>query len=304
MIKSITVTNYRGDSIKLELARPELSGFAVEEIQGLGPGKAEVSIKELATMHGGRYNSAKLSSRNIVLSLIFLDKPTIEDTRHRSYRYFPLMKKVKLTIENGNRVAEIEGIVESNEPTIFSKGEGTSISILCEDPFFYSSGDTGTKTVVFNSVEPVFEFPFSNESLESNTIEFSVYSQDHSATIVYEGDSEVGMIIRIRAVGPASGIKIWNADTKETMEIDTEKLQSLTGSGFITGDEIVINTLDKQKAITLIRDGKTTNILNCLSKYADWFKLSKGDNNFLYSAADGVSNLQFEISHRIIYEGV
>lgn len=299
MIKTISVTNYLGDTIKLELARPELSGFAVEDIQGLGPGKAEVSIKELATMHGGRYNSAKLPSRNIVLSLIFLDKPTIEDTRHRSYRYFPLMKKVKLTIENGNRVAEIEGIVESNEPTIFSKGEGTSISILCEDPFFYSAGDTGTKTVIFSSIEPVFEFPFSDD-----IIEFSVYSQDHAATIVYEGDSEVGMIIRIRAVGPASGIKIWNADTKETMEIDTEKLQSLTGRGFITGDEIVINTLDKQKAVTLIRDGNSTNILNCLSKYADWFKLSKGDNNFAYSATDGVNNLQFEISHRIIYEGV
>lgn len=32
MIKSVTVTNYLGDSVKLELMRPEKSGFIVKSI--------------------------------------------------------------------------------------------------------------------------------------------------------------------------------------------------------------------------------------------------------------------------------
>lgn len=43
MIKSITVTNYLGDSIKLELARPEESGFVVKSVTGLGPGSANIN---------------------------------------------------------------------------------------------------------------------------------------------------------------------------------------------------------------------------------------------------------------------
>ena len=36
MIKSITVKTYLNDEITLELARPELSGFIVKSVDGLG----------------------------------------------------------------------------------------------------------------------------------------------------------------------------------------------------------------------------------------------------------------------------
>jgi len=49
MIKSITVTNYLGDSIKIDLARPELSGFVVKSITGLGPGTSTINTTELIT---------------------------------------------------------------------------------------------------------------------------------------------------------------------------------------------------------------------------------------------------------------
>lgn len=51
-------------------------------------------------------------------------------------------------------------------------------------------------------------------------------------------------------------------------------------------------------------NGKTTNILNCLDKNADWFQLAKGDNIFAYTAEYGSTNLQFKIENRIVYEGV
>lgn len=42
MIKSVTVVNHLGESLKLDLASPEKSGFIVKSIEGLGPVKATV----------------------------------------------------------------------------------------------------------------------------------------------------------------------------------------------------------------------------------------------------------------------
>jgi hypothetical protein len=131
MIKSITITNHLNESIKLELGFPERSGFLIQEISGLGPVKADINVSELSNIDGSIYNSARLPSRNIVFKLVLLESPTIEDTRQKSYKYFPIKKRVRLLIETTNRTAEIFGYVESNEPIIFSRQETTQISIVC-----------------------------------------------------------------------------------------------------------------------------------------------------------------------------
>ena len=88
MIHSITVTNYLGDSITLELTRPEQSGFIVKSVDGLGPAKGNVNTVEVSTNDGGVFNSARLNIRNPVLDLVFLETATetIEDIRHKSYK--------------------------------------------------------------------------------------------------------------------------------------------------------------------------------------------------------------------------
>lgn len=302
MIKSVTVTNYLGDSIKLELTRPEKSGFIVRSITGLGPGKSNINTTEVSTNDGALYNSARVPSRNIVISLTFVDNGTIEDIRQLSYKYFPLKRKVKLLIETDNRTSEIEGYVESNEPDIFSQEEGSDISIICPDPFFYSAYET--QRTSFAGIEPMFEFPFSNESLTEGLIEFSVIRNQIDRDIIYSGDFEVGVTIHIRAYGNASGITLYNLTANETMKIDTNSLSLLTGSGIVDGDELVICTVKGKKSATLIRKGKSTNILNCIDRNSAWFQISKGANKFAYTAESGRTNLQVEIENRILYEGI
>lgn len=304
MIKSITVTNYLGDSIKLVLARPEESGFVVTSVTGLGSGKANINTTEIATNDGDLFNSARLQKRNIVISLKYLWKDSIEDVRQLSYKYFPIKKKLTLLIETDNRSAEIDGYTESNEPDIFSKDEGSDVSIVCPNPFFYSAGEDGVNTTIFYGVEPLFEFPFSNESLYECLLEMSEIQNQMEKTVVYSGDAEIGVTITIHAIGEARNITIYNTGTREVMRIDTDKMKAFTGSGIVAGDEITICTVKGKKSITLLRNGKTTNILNCLDKEADWFQLAKGDNVFAYTAEEGSSNLQFKIENRIIYEGV
>ena len=313
MLKKVTATNYLGESLEMELASPEKSGLIIYNITGLGAGHANINVTELATNDGGLFNSAHLSSRNIVLFLKFMFQPTIEDVRQLTYRYFPIKKNLKLVIETDNRLAEVTGYVESNEPVIFQKEEYTQISIVCPDRNLYSSGADGVTITIFYGVEPLFEFIFSNESLTDDLIEFGNIKNVSEEIIVYSGDSEVGVEITINAIGEASNIEIHNVRTRESMSIDTDKIAKITGVrspsgyGILQGDEIIINTVDGAKSIQLLRGGIYTNILNSVvnrDKEPDWFQLSKGDNIFAYDAEQGAANLQFRIKNRTVFEGV
>ena len=304
MIKSVTITNHLDESIKLDLFNPEESGFIIKNIEGLGPVKANINFKELATNDGSIDNSARLSSRNIVMSLQFMESPTIEETRLKSYKYFPIKRNIKFLIETDSRICETIGRVETNVPTIFSNAEGCQISILCPNPYFYSAGENGTNQTIFYGTEPLFEFPFSNESLTEDLIEFGSIENRTEGTIYYDGDAEIGITIQIHAVGEAEGLVIYNTKTREIMRINDDKLKSLMGSGIQAGDEITITTSRGEKGIYMLRNGVTTNILNSLEKPIKWFQLSKGDNTFAYTASAGLTNLQFRIENKVIYEGV
>ena len=304
MIKSVTITNHLDESIKLDLFNPEESGFIIKNIEGLGPVKANINFKELATNDGSIDNSARLSSRNIVMSLQFMESPTIEETRLKSYKYFPIKRNIKFLIETDDRICETIGRVETNVPTIFSNAEGCQISILCPNPYFYSTGENGTNQTIFYGTEPLFEFPFSNESLTEDLIEFGSIENRTEGTIYYDGDAEIGITIQIHAVGEAEGLVIYNTKTREIMRINDDKLKSLMGSGIQAGDEITITTSRGEKGIYMLRSGVITNILNALEKPIKWFQLSKGDNTFAYMASAGLTHLQFRIENKVIYEGV
>ena len=46
MIKSISAINYRNERIDMVLDKPELSGFIVRKIDGLGPAKANINVTD------------------------------------------------------------------------------------------------------------------------------------------------------------------------------------------------------------------------------------------------------------------
>lgn len=305
MIKSVTITNYLGESVKIELSDgdPE-HGLIIKNITGLGPPKANISMTDLATMDGALFNSARVEKRNIVIQMFFSFAPTVEDSRQRTYKYFPIKKPLKFLIETDNRIVETIGIVETNEPDIFSKDESNQISLVCDDPYFYSAGENGTNVTVFFGIEPLFEFVFSNESLTEPLLEFGSIENETEKTVYYDGDSEIGIVITIHALGAAGNITIYNTGTREVMKIDVSKIEALTGSGIVAGDDIIISTIRGSKKIELLRNGFYTNILNALDKNSDWFQLAKGENIFAYAAEYGSENLQFRIENQIIYEGV
>lgn len=301
MIKAVEITNYLGESKRLVLDCPEESGLAVTDITGLGPSKSNIYTTEVITTDGAIYNGARTEARNIVFSLRFLPFPDIESTRHESYKYFPLKKRVGLVIETDSRICETYGYVESNEPDIFSKKEISQISIICPDPYLYSVESSIT---IFYGIEHLFEFPFFNDSLSEKLILMGVIREKFEQSVFYNGDAEVGIVLTLHALGDVSNITIYNIHTRETMMIDTDKLQQLTGAGMGAGDDVIITTIKGEKSMVLLRDGHYTNILNCMNKASDWFELAKGYNLFGLIAESGMSNLVFTIENRIAYEGV
>lgn len=304
MINRLTVTNYLGDSWTLDLRRYWEWGIAITGITGIDAVEGEIFDQEMASSDGSIFTSSRAKKRNIVISASLLPVPTVEQVRHLLYKMFPVKHAITLRFDTESRSCEISGYVESNAHVIFKESVTIQVSIICPFPYFHSVGENGNKVTYFYGIEPMFEFPFSNESLEENLIEFGEIVNKKENVIVYEGDEDTGVIIRINAVGSAGSVTIYNVLTRESMRLDNDKLQEMTGKGISQGDEISISTVKNDKYIQLLRDGIYTNILNCLDRDSDWIGLSNGDNVFAYEADSGADNLQFRVEHNVLYTGV
>ena len=302
MIKSITVTNPKGESLELDLFHPEKSGLIVKRITGLGPPKANINSTDLATADGALYSSARASTRNIVFNLQFMYAPTIEDARQKTYKYFPLKKKVKIEIETDNRLLATEGYVESNSPDIFSKEESAQISIICLDPFFR---DPNFRVIQFATVTPAFEFPFSNESLSNGLLEMGMLNLDTRSILEYGGDVDTGFVITVHGMGEVSGkITIYNVETQERMIIDLAKVATLIGRAYGNGDDIIISTVSGDKYVEILHDCVYTNGIAAIDRTADWFQISVGKNIFNFTANACADNLSITFAYKNAYGGI
>lgn len=310
MIKSVTAVNFKGESIKMDLFHPESSGFIIIKIDGIGPGKATVTKNDSKVYDGGTITSARLPSRNIKMEIEFLWVNSIEDVRHKSYKYFPLKKPITLIFETDTRTVEIEGVVESNEPDIFSSEESTNISIICPDPYFYASGENARSKIEFSGIDAMFEIPsdtgYSNESLTEALTEISKLYIQYERGIMNYGEVDIGVVISIKPLAIVKGVlTISNITLRQNMSFDLNKIKNITENDFHLGDELVINTLRGKKSVTLVREGKNYNALSCIDTRTDWIYLTSGENTFTYYLdGDGIEDLQFSVTNSILYEGV
>lgn len=187
MLKSVTITNYRGESVVYKIEGVDVNdnnGLLITSIDGLGPVKADINMTKLVTSDGSIFNSARLEPRNIVIEARFTNATSIEDARQMSYKFFPIKKPLTIRVETDNRIAETTGYVESNEPNIFSDESDVQISILCESAFFYSPDKDVT---VFSGVEPKFEFVYENEfsEVQRGTAEATMTPSEAFSSIPY-----------------------------------------------------------------------------------------------------------------------
>ena len=303
MIHSISVTNHLGETLLMELRSPEKSGFFIRGIDGLGPSKSNINMTEVLSSDGSFYNSSRLVSRNIVMNLGFYPNvsDSIETIRQKTYRFFPTKRSLQIQVVTDNRIGITNGYVETNEPDIFSKDEGTVISLLCPSAYFLAAESVIT---TFTGVVASFEFPWENPSLTLDLIEFGSIFVSTAKSVFYAGDEPTGVIVRVNFLGGVSGLSIYNATLGQTMSFDSAKIVGILGSNFDTGDVLTISTLKGQKYANVVRGGITYNVINALGTNPSWFTVERGDNVFTYTATVGLANVQASVEHRVIYKGL
>lgn len=271
MIYKITITNDYNESIVMDLFDPYSSGLAIQSIDGLGPVDSNITTTDYASKPGALFNGSRQSTRNIVINLVFLDSlETIERVRHKTYRYFPNGRKVKVSVETDTRTLETDGYIEKNEPSIWAEDhEGCQISIICESPFFKSPTQTVSK---LSQITDSFHFPFA--STEEPELTFGYLNINRSVSVANDGDVENGMIFELTVTGESiSDITIYNYRTMEWIGLDAT---------FSAGDVIIFNTEVGNKSVKLIRGETEISLINFIRKGLTWLQLPVGESAFVF----------------------
>lgn len=269
------------------------SDFQIIRITGLNPPNAQINTNNLAGIDGAKYNSSKLQTRQIVITLKLNGWGTrVEDNRQMLYRYFPTKEWCKFYFKTDNRDVYIEGYAETLEVDLFQQSQTMQIAILCPQPYFKAMD------MIIDDISKVlknFEFPFSINNDEP--IPFSIIELNKITNVYNNSESETGIIIEIEVLNNVNKIEIRNIDTGESFILNYD---------FLPDDKIIIDTNRGQKSITLIREGITFNLFTAIQKGSKFFQLSLGDNFFSYLVDEGSSDASVHIvfKYYTLYRGV
>lgn len=305
MFKSVTVTNYRGDSLELPLRWPNDAGLLISSIDGITPGNVDVNSQDYAILDGGVFNSARMKTRNIVIEFYYGFNPHVESSRHLAYRYFPVKTEVRLDFLTDERNLSIWGYVEGNDTDIFSDKEKGQVSIVCPDPYFY---EKDVVSYELNSILPEFEFPFSNESLTEPLKCFGDYGTGNVYEVDYDGDIEVGATIRIHFIKDptVNELTIFDITHNKKLELTFSEIESYSGITIQPYGDLVFSSVRGQKDIYYERYGVRKSIIGAFSIYDfPWMYLTPGENLFGFQASGNYAEeFTITVEHRGAYGGV
>lgn len=237
-------------------------GVALISVTGLNPPKANISTSPIATKDGSIFTNAQVQNRNIVLTFA-VTGVNAEAQRTSIYYYFKVKEPISLEIKTGSRTANIDGYVDSISVDPFNQKQRIQVSIICPDPYFLGQEESRA-----------ISYPQSNVVTLSDTTHGAVFEITASGTI-------------------ADGLTIGNTLTGEEFKIN---------GAYQTGDLITLDTRLGMKALTLTRNGLTTNILQYMdSAKHDWLQLVPYDNNYITLSSASLSAV---CKFRTHYEGV
>lgn len=312
MIYKIVARNPKNELLEMDIRHPEKSGINVKNVTGITPIGAEIYFASLGSIDGGVYSGSRVPSRNIVLTLGMYEEEctdgilrSIEESRMKLYNFFRIKDWVNLVFYTSSRILQILGYVEDVDTDIFSKDETATVSILCIDPWFYSSD---LSDISFAGVRPTFTFPFlsiQDSIIPSEKLMFGDISIDTRTDIMYNGDIQTGFNMYITFLGNNfHNIYFYNMGTRERMNIYTDQIKLLTDVPLDVGDELLISTISGSRTAYLLRNGEYINVVSAIDKNADWFQLTKGNNVFAFSSDSAVEEISISLSWRDAYAGI
>lgn len=291
MFFSLILENQSGEQLNLSTTANQ---YITSKIDGLNPPAGTISTSTYAGMDGSYLNNAFIEKRNVVISFQ-MRGIDIEKRRHLLYRVVKPSRYIKVYYKTARIDVYAEGYVETCEISNFDTLTSGQISIICPDPYWYS---TSAVYAYYSQVTGAFHFPF---PASDAPFPLGIYSTTDNIIIQNDGD-ETGFTIQIEASSSetvpeiaAVTPTIYNADTGEYLQIKGDILK---------GDVITITTKTGNKTVTLTRNGVDSNIINRLVSGSTWLSLREGKNTFHVQAVRGVKNLKVTLMHRNAYLGV
>lgn len=282
------IENSSGNVMTLTGVEPT---YQVIGISGLNPPSAQINTTTIVGLDGAVFNSSKLQTRNLVLTIKI--NGNVEQNRLLLYSYFKTKDWCKFYYTNESLDVSIEGYVESVECDLFTNSEIAQISILCPYPYFKSLSEILTDS---SKSIPQFYFPFSINV--GSPIIISTLDESSGIAVYNGSESETGAMVQINILDACSSIEIKNVTTGDDFEINYS---------FLANDTVVINTNKGQKSIKLIRNGVITNIFSAIQSGSVFFQLAPGVNNFEYLVDNSAANndeITITFRYYNIYRGV
>ena len=282
------VRNDAGEELTLTGRETE---YQIIRITGLNPPEAQINLVPLVAMDGARYNSARIETRELVLTIRV--NGSVETNRIRLYNYFRTKRAVTFFYANGTLDVSIDGYVQTVETDLFSKGEIVQVTILCPFPYF-----AALDAVIADSTRALaeFEFPFSINT-DAPVFISSLDAGGGAILLTNSTDTECGFIL--------------DADLKQDCgEIVVKNLTSggaltLRGS-FLAGDDVRVSTVRGQKSILIIRGGEILNGFSTLTDGSVFWQVVPGENVVEYmidgTATSPAAVLTF--TYKQLYRGV
>lgn len=286
LIKNMTITNLRGDSIIFS------HHFRIADDFDMSGLSASVNYSE-STADGSNYQNTKLDNRDFDVPFFIYKEMTeswwIEEKQNEAYKVFnPKCNpfRIDITTKAGKEYYINANLMGSpsfpkgfeNSNLVWQKG---LLQFSANDPCFYAKN---TQRVDIALWVPAFEFPL---EISEEGIEMGYRSPSLIVNVLNDGQESTGMIIRFKALGTLVNPSLFNVNTREELKINTT---------MIGGDVIEISTYKRRKTVKLIRGGVESDIFNKLDLRSKFLQLDIGDNLFRYDASEGIDNLEVSMT--------
>lgn len=223
------------------------SEIFVKDIQGLGPVQASIATQDFAFQDGAGFVSSRASTRNVVLTLGYKPRPMtgmdIQTLRRSLYPIFRPKGLVRMVFQSDYlRDVEIEGYVETHEPSIFSAEPEVQISILCLDPYFRSAiVDTYALEVPDNATYNSVGWTHVENTGDSPIgVTWDILLKDTMP------DTADNLVIRLEQMTPQG----------EVLQNDllNSKIKQVTGGVLRMNDRIMLNSTPGNRKLLIFRD--------------------------------------------------
>lgn len=125
------------------------SEYIIRGIDGLGPVANDLASTKISFESFDSYLGARATPRNVLVRMGFAPNygngGSASTLRRSLYTYFtPGMPITMQFTDTVLGVYEIDGVVETHEPSIFTREPEVTISIMCYDPYFSKVGEVET----------------------------------------------------------------------------------------------------------------------------------------------------------------